>query len=428
MGSYPYLIELRLGYADPKVRQTIRDIQHRFRFGRAFPKVPHMTLFGPFDLRTGHGFREVRRAIERSAENIHELPFTIDGWDAKTTQHGKVIAFGIDPSPDLQTFRRQLTAGLCPITVIDNTWDCSRDGGWFHITLAMRLTERNYRSVWNYLNSSPGTSRSGISSSLLSRLLSLIFRNPARQGGKVRPVHLPASGLRVAIILNRRILFEYDLLQKRWLDRREALDGREYARTLRHFRKYRGFELTTPNHRPQPTVFVIGDLHLGHANIIRYCSRPFPPKGVEEMDEVLIRNWNHCVRPTDTVYYLGDLAFGERSAQEYWRRLNGKITFIQGNHDDGIPDSLEELRIEYNNLDFLLAHDPKKAAKPDGFPGWVIHGHTHNNDLKRYPFFDPTNRKINVSAEVIGYQPIPLSQLCTLIQTRSDNIPTVEDC
>ena len=33
-------------------------------------------------------------------------------------------------------------------------------------------------------------------------------------------------------------------------------------------------------------VFFIGDLHLDHANIIKYCSRPFSP--IEEMNNTII--------------------------------------------------------------------------------------------------------------------------------------------
>lgn len=42
------------------------------------------------------------------------------------------------------------------------------------------------------------------------------------------------------------------------------------------------------------TFFVL-DTHLGHANIIRYCKRPFAD--VLAMDEALIANWNAVVRP-----------------------------------------------------------------------------------------------------------------------------------
>lgn len=428
MGSYPYFIELRLGHVDPKVRQIVRDVQHRFRLGRACHRVPHMTLFGPFDLKPGHGLREVQHAVETSAGNNHELPFVIDGWDHRTTPHGHVIGFRVDPSMELQGFRRSLSGRLCPIAVTKNRWDCDRQGGWFHITLAYHLREeRTYRHVWDYVNGH-GPTQNSRATSFLSRLLSMFFGRPRSTGDSIRPLYFPTSALRVSILKGDRILREYDLVQRRWLTREESLDGREYARTLRHYRKSHGFELTAPNHAHGPTAFVIGDLHLGHTNIIRYCARPFPSKNVREMDEVLIRNWNHRVRPTDTEYFLGDLAFGDGLGDEYMRRLNGEITFIRGNHDNDSFGGAEELRIRHSDYEFLLTHDPMNAKKPDGFSGWVIHGHTHNNDLKRYPFFDAANRKINVSAEVIGYQPVPLLDLVALIQARSDSIPTICDC
>ena len=40
-------------------------------------------------------------------------------------------------------------------------------------------------------------------------------------------------------------------------------------------------------------IYYTADLHLGHANVIRHCDRPF--RSVDEMDEALIRNWNSRV-------------------------------------------------------------------------------------------------------------------------------------
>lgn len=51
-------------------------------------------------------------------------------------------------------------------------------------------------------------------------------------------------------------------------------------------------------------TFFTSDSHFGHANIIRYCQRPFAD--ADEMDSALIRIWNSVVDPRDTVYHLGD--------------------------------------------------------------------------------------------------------------------------
>jgi len=51
--------------------------------------------------------------------------------------------------------------------------------------------------------------------------------------------------------------------------------------------------------------YLISDLHLDHENIIEYCSRPF--EDVEEMNEVLVKNWNVTVDPDDEVIFGGDL-------------------------------------------------------------------------------------------------------------------------
>ncbi len=79
-------------------------------------------------------------------------------------------------------------------------------------------------------------------------------------------------------------------------------------------------------------VFFTSDTHFNHANIIKFCNRPF--KNVDEMNEALITNWNKVVSADDYVFHLGDFCLGG-SAE--WTKaldcLNGKIFLILGNHD-----------------------------------------------------------------------------------------------
>lgn len=55
-------------------------------------------------------------------------------------------------------------------------------------------------------------------------------------------------------------------------------------------------------------IFFTADLHLYHTNIIKHCNRPF--ETIEEMNNVLVDNWNKVVGPKDTIYILGDFVWG----------------------------------------------------------------------------------------------------------------------
>lgn len=78
-------------------------------------------------------------------------------------------------------------------------------------------------------------------------------------------------------------------------------------------------------------TFYISDTHFGHFNIIKHCNRPFST--AEEMDRVMIENWNSTVARNDTVFILGDFVFSKIPPAEYLNKLNGRKIVIVGNHD-----------------------------------------------------------------------------------------------
>lgn len=158
-------------------------------------------------------------------------------------------------------------------------------------------------------------------------------------------------------------------------------------------------------------TFVVSDLHLNHDNIIEYCDRPF--ESVEEMNETLVANWNDCIGPEDEVLYLGDFVPFERSdgvVLDWLDRLNGEFVFIRGNHDKVVPiTSHESLEYGAGGQRFLLTHYPEEI--PDNWDGWALHGHHHNNFPDRFPFLEPDQRRVNVSIELLGYEPISMDEL-----------------
>lgn len=83
---------------------------------------------------------------------------------------------------------------------------------------------------------------------------------------------------------------------------------------------------------PESGIFFTSDTHFGHSKIIEYCKRPF--SSIEEHDRALIQNWNNTVGQDDTVFHLGDFAYGNSQfIANIIKQLNGNIILIKGNHD-----------------------------------------------------------------------------------------------
>jgi calcineurin-like phosphoesterase family protein len=179
-------------------------------------------------------------------------------------------------------------------------------------------------------------------------------------------------------------------------------------------------------HEQTNSIYLTSDLHLDHANIIHYCARPFLASDVNEMNSVLIDNWNHVIHDLNTVYFLGDLAFGRGARPaEYWlSKLKGKIQFIRGNHEYGVKNSQEYAILNHQDHRFLLVHDPKNF--PIKWDSWVIHGHVHNNDVKNYPFINGEKKTINVSVELTNYRPVSLDYILSLDLDSIERMDTID--
>ena len=143
------------------------------------------------------------------------------------------------------------------------------------------------------------------------------------------------------------------------------------------------------------TAHVASDTHFGHENVVAYCRRPF--RNASEMDAIMQKRWNDVVRKEDDVLFLGDLSYGNGRQTNYtWlSRLNGNVHFLRGNHDGGKIRFLPGGRcgrtvhmlddpcvLEYGGAKFLLTHVP---YRPPWWDGWIMHGHVHNADQRRYP-------------------------------------------
>ena len=84
------------------------------------------------------------------------------------------------------------------------------------------------------------------------------------------------------------------------------------------------------------TRWFTADLHFGHANIIRYCDRPW--RDVDAMDRGLVDRWNATVADDDDVWVLGDVAMGRiDDSLTLVHELAGTKLLVPGNHDRCSP-------------------------------------------------------------------------------------------
>ena len=171
----------------------------------------------------------------------------------------------------------------------------------------------------------------------------------------------------------------------------------------------------------EPKIFLIGDCHFGHRNIIKYCNRPFA--NVEEMTEGLIKNWNSVVGKNDIVYVVGDFALcGKQKIIEIGKRLNGRKRLIIGNHDGASIATYREAGFEfvYNHsivLDdfYIVSHIPMVGIS-ENCPFANIFAHVHDDPTYK----DCSCRSFCVSAERINYTPIEFEAIKNFMRMVED--------
>jgi len=151
--------------------------------------------------------------------------------------------------------------------------------------------------------------------------------------------------------------------------------------------------------------WVTSDNHWHHTNIIKYANRPFST--TEEMDRVMIENWNAVVSHEDIVFHLGDVGLfkNEESAEKVIKQLNGVKILIFGNHDRKKWDWRKigftvAQKGPFQLNDYLLTHKPLQwHQNKKGL--FNLHGHIHDKD-SQYSW------QMNLSVEKTGYTPVLL--------------------
>jgi calcineurin-like phosphoesterase family protein len=173
-------------------------------------------------------------------------------------------------------------------------------------------------------------------------------------------------------------------------------------------------------------IFFTSDQHFFHQGIVD-IGRPF--KNSQEMDRIIIRNYNRVISDEDIVYHLGDLSlissYQSDRLKNVVEKLSGRKILILGNHDSlkpfkyvdvGFESVHTSLEIEIEALEFdgfpkkkiLLNHDPVVSIvnKHDLY----ICGHVHT-------MFKSLGKIINVGVDVWGFTPVNLDDILSLIKS-----------
>jgi calcineurin-like phosphoesterase family protein len=158
-------------------------------------------------------------------------------------------------------------------------------------------------------------------------------------------------------------------------------------------------------------LWFTSDLHLGHANIIRHCNRPFAT--AEEMDAELIGNINAVVKPCDRLFILGDFC-GQRRQFGYIKgyldriKLNPQqMVLILGNHDNekesrkAFPYVHHLHTVKHEGQAIVLCHYAMRVWHGSHRGRWHLYGHSHGSLAE-----DPHARSFDVGVDCWGYKPI----------------------
>lgn len=174
-------------------------------------------------------------------------------------------------------------------------------------------------------------------------------------------------------------------------------------------------------------IHFTSDTHFGHANIIRYCDRPF--RDADTMDQELIARWNEVVAHDDLVYHLGDFTLrGEHFAARILSRLNGhlhvlgypwhhdkrwvprepgptKVRSASGHRVHILPPMVVLAARDLGTSDsIVLCHFPIAQWDRMRHGAWHLHGHTHGR-------YDGDGACLDVGVDSHDYAPVSLGSL-----------------
>ena len=160
--------------------------------------------------------------------------------------------------------------------------------------------------------------------------------------------------------------------------------------------------------------------------MIKYCNRPF--KTAEEMNEILIKNWNNTVSDKDSIYVVGDFSLmGSKRTEEVLKNLRGKKYLVRGNHDKSLNENMALKYFEWIKDYYLLKvqdsgavqkivlfHYALRTWDSAHYGAWSLFGHSHGN-LKD----DSASLSLDVGVDCHSLRPISYEEIKEIMSKKN---------
>lgn len=178
--------------------------------------------------------------------------------------------------------------------------------------------------------------------------------------------------------------------------------------------------------KKERTLWWTSDEHFGHANIIKYCARPFAT--VPEMDAEMIRRWNAVVRPDETVMVIGDFSFhGEEVTTQILARLHGEKILVKGNHDRcktdtywkrvGFREVVQHWHVMLEQIGrVFIKHEPEPYGS-----SWPVQFNGHVHEKWKTKYYKTTGQVyINVGVDQWAFAPVSTQELVGMVKAERE--------
>ena len=196
-----YLIEFRFfGKAKEEIKTLIWEVNKKFHIRPNLRPVPHISLVGPFFTKNE---KRLVKTFKQVCSNQKIMEIHVIGFN--TFEENRVVFIEIEADDRMDEFRWQLSKSLQSFCNL-KSYDYKREFQ-YHSAIAIKLHPHKFLQVKNYIMNKPKPN----------------YRNVL---------------LRVTLIKNKRILYEYDFLLRKLLNRREAKSRKILSHTFNELIKY----------------------------------------------------------------------------------------------------------------------------------------------------------------------------------------------